>query len=309
MKLAILIITQAGREMALKELLNSIASDKGKSEIEIFILVNGNTVPSIKNAIKDCRTKLDLLINVVESEKNLGVPGGRNILIKEVMKQGEDKHLVFIDDDAIIPKRFFNDLSDKLFLYGEYKVFTLNVYKYLNQNKLDCWPYYEKQVMSDLDFRTLNFQGGASVFHSSIFTKIGFFWGELFYAHEEFEFSIRLEKNNIPIMHLNRPHILHNHLENETSNRNHMKSYFSMRNRLLIIHRHYPRYFKLLSYMIRIGLELAKASGSLIALKLCYKGFIDFMRLKKFNSFKSDIGSQKSSLTLHEIKLLTSFLK
>ncbi|HSR16677.1 MAG TPA: glycosyltransferase, partial [Ignavibacteriaceae bacterium] len=66
-------------------------------EIEVIVVDNGSTDGSseaIKSEYPD--------VHLVESKKNLGVAGGRNIGIKYADQNFNYKYLLFLDDDIVI---------------------------------------------------------------------------------------------------------------------------------------------------------------------------------------------------------------
>jgi len=74
-------------------------------EIEVIVVDNGSTDGSseaIKSEYPD--------VHLVESKKNLGVAGGRNIGIKYADQKFNYKYLLFLDDDIIIEKKALTEM-------------------------------------------------------------------------------------------------------------------------------------------------------------------------------------------------------
>lgn len=304
-----MILTQEHRSLALLKLLDNLRTNLEEKcvhfKCKIFIHFNGSQINDEISLKLSLFESIRINTFVSSSDTNLGVAGGRNHLIKLALKHEKNAYLSFIDDDCILPERFFDNLYLKLFKYQKYRVFTFNVFKYNEPKILDCWPYYQNKTDYAKDFETENFQGGASIIHNSVFNDIGFLWDELFYAHEEFEFSVRLSLADIRIMHVGSPHILHNHLSDQTSFRNHWRYYYSMRNRLMIIHKYYPFQMRHASFLIRIIVEIIGASKNYKSLMFSLKGLSAFLIMDKEIQRNN---SRSSALFYHEVRLLKRIL-
>ncbi len=79
-------------------------------EIEVIVVDNGSTDGSpeaIKSEYPD--------VHLVESKKNLGVAGGRNIGIKYADQNFNYKYLLFLDDDIVIDKKALTEMVCSFF--------------------------------------------------------------------------------------------------------------------------------------------------------------------------------------------------
>lgn len=74
-------------------------------EIEVIVVDNGSTDGSseaIKSEYPD--------VHLVESKKNLGVAGGRNVGIKYADQNFNYKYLLFLDDDIVVDKKALTEM-------------------------------------------------------------------------------------------------------------------------------------------------------------------------------------------------------
>lgn len=156
---------------------------KYEKENEVFFLDNGSEEPVYEN-VKKRYSSFGWLI--YRSEKNLGVVGGRNYLLKKA----SGKYLVFMDNDVelteVVSQRIKNNLSDlAVGIYGQRGIML----------SLDLRPF----VVAEKEVDAVG--GFFLCFRQDLLDKIGLL-DENFkiYGQEDFDFCLRAKKAGFKII-------------------------------------------------------------------------------------------------------------
>ncbi|HDP98012.1 MAG TPA: glycosyltransferase family 2 protein [bacterium] len=216
-------------------LLECIASIKGQtySDIEIVLVDNASsdgTAATIRRSHPDIR--------LICSEVNLGVPGARNLAIRHA--SGEI--FAFIDDDCLIRDTEF---ASKLNLFfskrDEVSILTFKIINYFT-NKINRHEFpHRNKKLSDHEFETSYFLGGANAIRRQVFESIGEFYSDYFYGFEELDFSFRAMEHDFRMFYSPRFEVFH---KTSADARPSWRSvYFFTRNRIWFAFSFLPWYF------------------------------------------------------------------
>lgn len=210
--ISILIITYNRPEDTL-DLLKSLNAQNNIDELvgEILILNNNSSVSytEIEEYIKE---HPDLKVKYIAHDKNLGVAGGRNFLIKKA----QFPLLLVLDDDVIIPEKDAMIKAAGLFAKKQFEdhntaVITLNIfYHSTNERQKNALPHKKYTQYKDKEwFMTYYFTGAAHLMKKELFEKTGLYPEDFFYGMEEYDLSYRIIDAGYALAYDNSIKILH----------------------------------------------------------------------------------------------------
>ncbi len=161
------------------------------SKAIIYILNNGSSLESSQKIREFCKQYEQ--IKLFFSERNLGVGGGRNVLIKN----STEEWLFFIDNDIIVNRLdwFHNlciEMSDsdeglEVLIPRLFNKHEERWQKYRNILIIDGKLCFANNFSNDLNW----FPGGASLVKRSVFQRLGHYDEDLFVGGEDIEFCLR----------------------------------------------------------------------------------------------------------------------
>lgn len=161
------------------------------SGISIYILNNGSTASSV-NALKKYCKKYDS-ITIFDSDKNLGVAGGRNFLLNHA----REEWLLFLDNDIKIKTLdWFEKFLKHVDQHSDVEVFIPKLFS-LPENMycINRSLTIVKSVVArrgEIQNNIVNvFPGGASIIRTSVFRRLGFYDDKMFVGFEDYELCIR----------------------------------------------------------------------------------------------------------------------
>lgn len=193
--LSVLVVT-FNRPDDLLELLKSLRDQDERDALleEVLILDNGTTVDYSK-PWDFVRNNDDLRIRVIRSDTNLGVAGGRNLL----MSEARGDVLLVLDDDVVLPTA--HDLRGLAGLF-EKKVFQQSnaavvqprvVYYETKQLQQSTFPHKRRSTDDQfVEFLTSYFTGAAHLIKREALDVVGLYPESFFYGMEEYDLSYRL---------------------------------------------------------------------------------------------------------------------
>ena len=182
--------------------------------IPIYVLNNGSSQQSVRELISFTENYNN--IEILHSDKNLGVGVGRNYLIQNTATQW----MFFVDNDITIDTyNFIEILSHNIKENSEIEIFIPTLYNihddsYVNHLKMEIND--NKVNMSTTDHLFTNvFPGGASIINRKVFEKYGMYDEKMFIGLEDFEFALRALMDNLPIKSkfINEINLIHDHRE------------------------------------------------------------------------------------------------
>jgi GT2 family glycosyltransferase len=195
MKLSVLVVT-FNRPDDLLDLLRSVAGQDDADAVleELLILDNGTSV-DYTECCDFVRDHPEIPIRVLRSEVNLGVAGGRNLLMQEA---SGDAFLV-LDDDVVFSTS--GDLAalasvfEKDFFRGANAgiVQLRVVYHDTKEPQRSAYPHKRREPgTTDTEFLTSFFVGAATLMRKEALDLVGLYPEDLFYSMEEYDLGYRM---------------------------------------------------------------------------------------------------------------------
>lgn len=176
MKVSALILTR-NRPKELLKCLKSIREQTVQPD-EIIILDNGS---EIENSLDKYNNELMGCL-VLKSDKNLGCPGGRNLLIE---KSNYDL-LLFIDDDGILEK---NTIKNGLKYFNVIKDLAVVTFRIIDHESNRIRDGFKKDIKP---FFHHTFGGGSCIIHKDVIKKTGKYPTDFLRQGEENDLAIRI---------------------------------------------------------------------------------------------------------------------
>lgn len=168
-----------------------------------------------EDGIKNINSKIKTLssVNYKELEKNVGRARIRNLLAS----MASHSYLLFLDCDASVPAGFIQRYASS---FPEVESVICGGRTYGNRPAEDSymlhWKYGKEKESMDVETRKKNgyksFMTNNFAISRSVFTKVSFEENIKTYGHEDTLFGIELEKNRIPVFHIDNP-VMHIGLE------------------------------------------------------------------------------------------------
>jgi len=162
--------------------------------VEFIILNNGSTV-DYSEVTDYIAAHPELKIKYIDSEKNWGVPGGRNIL----MKAATAPYIFVIDDDVEFsaPDNLIklNQLFDEAyFKENNVAVIALNVHYFDTKTpQISAFPHKKyDEYKNKKRFLSGHFIGAAHLIKKDAVEAVGYYGEGIFYGMEEYELSFKL---------------------------------------------------------------------------------------------------------------------
>lgn len=185
--------------------------DYEQSVVEFLILNNGSNIDySAVETLIAAHPRLK--IKYIYSDVNLGVPGGRNHL----MKLATAPYILIIDDDVEFSKsddlkRLNTLFEDPYFVENNVGIIALNVHYFANnQPQINAFPHKQYEAYKDKPrFLTGHFIGAANLNKRSAVIDAGYYGEGIFYGMEEYELSFKLIEKGYTIAYDNAVTILH----------------------------------------------------------------------------------------------------
>lgn len=213
----------------------------------ILVLENGS-----RKDIIDCNSKFlkDYpFIKYFISEKNLGVAGGRNFLLKKT----DTEFVVEIDDDIEFANR--NALASAVsFMQKNLSIgcgaFRITNYHTQNQNKKE-FPFKNKRRSTDKPGSCFWFIGAGHIFRGSSLKEVGLYKNFFPYGSEEQDLSIRLIDSGHDIFYIPSAHILHKASPVARIDNQYELGSLLLKNRLKFALYNFPLLFVFTAFLIR----------------------------------------------------------
>jgi hypothetical protein len=237
-KLAIILVNYKNPDITI-DCINSIRKSSYKN-YEIIVVDNA----SKDNSLEKLNKITDIIL--LKSETNKGFSAGNNIGIRYAIKAGFD-YVLLLNNDTIIDKDLLKILMkyaspDKV-LIPKILYFDKPDYIWYDGGKIDYLRGCAKHInmgkkideannnITSVDFAT----ACCLLLSVTIIKRIGFLPEEYFMYSEDFDYSLNLKRNNIPIKYIPEAKLWHK--EGTTSGGKHslLTIYYSSRNRLYIL--------------------------------------------------------------------------
>lgn len=181
LRLGAVIITMGNRPEELRDLLDSVAKQRGPA-IEIAVVGNGSPLPELPGGVR-----------TVELPENLGIPGGRNVGIEAFGPGGSEVDvLLFLDDDGLLPNEDTGELVRQAFA-ADPRLGIVSFRIADPETGTTQRRHVPRLRAADpmRSSRVTTFLGGANAVRTTVFEQVGGLPDEFFYAHEETDLAWR----------------------------------------------------------------------------------------------------------------------
>lgn len=206
---AIIILNWNGADDTI-DCLDSLSKAKG----DFFVVVadNGSSDNSVQR-IKEYISSSSLDIKLLENGFNYGFAKGNNIAIRYASGYNPDSFLLLNNDTEVTPD-FLTRLSEFLKIHQEYRILTPRINYYYDKHRIwNCGGYLfaglRKYLFADKNEYDISFKpyyrisfitGCALFFLPDVLDSDGnLFTERFFFGEEDFNLSIRMKKNGIPM--------------------------------------------------------------------------------------------------------------
>ncbi|OIR05728.1 N-glycosyltransferase [mine drainage metagenome] len=194
-KIEFVIITYNRPADTLELLQNIVQLDDAGSLLNSVIVVNNASTEDYSLIKKFVAETTSVNFKYIDSEKNLGVAGGRNLALRYATAE----ILIFLDDDCVLQNKdalhqLLRSFAEQSFDNRETAIVSFKVLYYstlqmqingLPHKKIEKYKHKEK-------FFTYYFAGGAHAIKRKVLTEVGNLPEEFFYGMEEYDLSYRI---------------------------------------------------------------------------------------------------------------------
>lgn len=171
-------------------------------------------------------------VEVLAVPDNLGVPGGRH----EGVRLATTEVVAFLDDDAVLLTPDAGERIERCFDDPRCGAVSMRIEDEAGEVQRRHVPRWGRRG-ADVAGPAATFLGGASAVRRSAYDRVGGYWGDLFYAHEELDLSWRLHDAAFEVQY--RPDIVVCHPRTPIGR--HPRGWFlTGRNRVLVARRNLP---------------------------------------------------------------------
>lgn len=284
--ISILIITYNRPEDTLALLENLKNQQDLLQYIGEILLLNNASTTSYKTVEIFLQENPDLPVKYIVHNRNLGVAGGRNFLIKKA----QYPFLLILDDDILFPD---NDAIEKIsglldkpqYVKNRTAVITLNIFYFAtHERQKSALPHKQYNAYKDKDwFLTYYFTGAAHLMRRELFEQTGYYPEDFFYGMEEYDLSYRIIEAGYSLAYDNSVKVLHKESpKGRITNKEKLRMMWY--NKSVVAWRYLPRkYFYSTMYMW--SLEYLKKTG------FDFHGV--FKNLKRIKSIPKNVPIQK----------------
>ncbi|MBU8551033.1 glycosyltransferase family 2 protein [Streptomyces rochei] len=267
-RIAVAVVTMGNRPAEIDALLTSVARQDAPPA-RIVIVGNGCPLPEFAE-----RLSLPGEVTTVETDENLGCPGGRNVALARLREFGDTDVVVELDDDGLLVDtdvlRRVGELfaaDDRLGIVG---------FRIADENGETQQRHVPRVGASDplRGGYVTGFLGGGHALRSAMLDEIGDWPAEFFFAHEETDLAWRAADAGWRILYA--PELLLQHPK--TSPARHAV-YFRVnaRNRVWLARRRLPLPLIPVHLGVWVLLTLAR-NRSLGGLRAWFGGFLEGVR-------------------------------
>ena len=239
MKVSVLIGSR-DRPRLLRRCLRS-ALRQDYDDFEVRVLDDGSTQHDLCERLR--ASFEDERLHCHRSEEVLGIPGGRNALVRRA--QGDV--VCFTDDDAYFAdERGLSNMVAAFQCYPQAGVLAFKVTDYLPEGTRVATPFHTQTTLrrrpelSERPNRVSHFLGRGHAVRREVFWQCGGFDETLHYGGEERDLSYRVIEAGHTIRYVPSVHVLHRPAASPLETEGDGKVYYLTRNRLRLAYRHLP---------------------------------------------------------------------
>ena len=163
--------------------------DRPEAHVEAVqsVLLDGGLVILVANGCGSDGLDVTAGVAVVESERNLGVPGGRDLGVKE----SGTPIVGFLDDDATLGRGAMERICEVFAADDRVGAVSLHL---VDEDGVTARRHVPRRGSAGAgeSGEVVTFLGGASAIRRAAYNEVGGYFNDLFYGHEELELSWRL---------------------------------------------------------------------------------------------------------------------
>ncbi len=161
------------------------------NEFEIILIDNNST-----DKTQEILSKYFHNIKYIRIPYNAGVPGGRNIGIANAIGD----YLVFIDNDVEINPDFLKMVNSTFKKEPKAGILAFRIINYYSKNlDMTTWVW-DTSFLKNEEFKPVHkFVGAGFAIRRDIVNQVGLLWDDLFFMHEEKDYSMRLLRTDFLI--------------------------------------------------------------------------------------------------------------
>ena len=233
---------------------------KAAGEFCVYVVDNGSTDDSLQRINEWVENNRSIKVLVIPLDKNYGFAVGNNKGIAIASGSNPDSYLLLNNDTEVCPD-FLVSLDDFAKKHPQYKVLTPLIHLFYDKEKI--WNaggrikwgfrkyYYAGQKREDIkekEFLNISFITGCALYFlpSVLNNKGEIFTERFFFGEEDFEFSLRMAKNNVPMACVLSSKIYHKVGTSIDAKKLPGKTYIYYLNRFINVRKHYGKFFYLL---------------------------------------------------------------
>ncbi|MCI0710621.1 MAG: glycosyltransferase [Chloroflexi bacterium] len=205
MKPVDVVVLSLNRQQLIFETINNILQQKN-IDPHIWIVDQGSE-PPVVNALRSFSNQY-ANIHLLEMGKNLGVPGGRNV----GMRQGTAPYVVSIDNDAIFASdEALIKIVNRFEMSSEAGALAFRIKNYFTgQDDLTAWVYPRSLLpRSGSIFKTACFAGCAHALRREVLEQTNWYEEQLFFNWEERDLAYQIINRGYSIEYHPEVEVLH----------------------------------------------------------------------------------------------------
>lgn len=227
---------------------------------DIIVVDNGST----DNTSLELKKKYKNIITLIENKKNLGLPEGTNVGIREALKR-KSKYVLVMNNDMVVKPDFLDILVEAMERHPEVPVsgpkiyyikpknmiwcagcdYHISDFKPKNQNEIDYGQADEEKYVDGIDC--------VLMLRSSVLKKHGLFDPKLFLNQEFTEWCLRVKKFGYQSLYVPKSVLWHKvdvALEGNKRSKE-ISVYYNIRNWLLVIKKNKNFFYFLLVLLLQ----------------------------------------------------------
>lgn len=242
MKISVIILTY-NRVKDTFDLLGSL-ENQNFEDFEIILVDNNSSDETVQKVKENFPT-----VNCIEIKYNAGVPGGRNVGIKNA--RGD--YLIFIDNDADVGPNFLEDIESTFKSESKAGVLAFRIVNYYTREIDKTTWVWNTSLLNNQEFKQVHkFVGAGFAIRKEVIEQVGMLWDDLFFMHEEKDFCMRLLHTNYRVFYIPNIEVYHKVSPEKRYESNERTFYYGIRNDFWVYIRNVPfnNALKHLSYLV-----------------------------------------------------------
>jgi GT2 family glycosyltransferase len=243
MKFSVIILTY-NRVKDTLELLGSLEK-QNYEDFEIILVDNNSSDETVQKVKENFPT-----VNCIEIKYNAGVPGGRNVGIKNA--RGDN--LIFIDNDAEVGSTFLKDIESTFKSEPKAGVLAFRIINYYSRKIDETTWIWDTSLLNNEEFKAVyKFVGAGFAIRREVINQVGLLWDDLFFMHEEQDFCMRLLRTNYRVFYTPQIEVYHKVSPEKRYESDERTFFYGIRNDIWIYIRNVPIY-DALKHLVYLGI-------------------------------------------------------